>query len=411
MKTICHLLILLALQIPLSATEQNAWSGLEKSFPTDPDFFPIGVWLQNTKHAASYKEMGVNFYYAVWNGPTVEQIADLKQHDMKLIAKFNDYAQEHLIDEELVVGWMHRDEPDLAHVYPRDKLKADGGKQLIKTHWPEIYEKLDLDNNEYDGWGMGAHPINDIQADYKRYKELDPKRPVFLQLSKAVALQGKSMGRGDRNGQVWEYPLYIEGADAVSFDIYPVAYGNPDKLYQVADGVDQLRQWGTAQRPLMVAIEAGFGEKSYANMDQQRAQVWMAINHGARGIFWFCHRWQDKKLTSDAMPITDPKVGAAVKAINSELHSLAAVINSAEQKDLVSVGGAEIDLGVRDYDGATYIFAVERGNKSGKARFVVKGLVDGTVEVMGEDRELVVKDGVFEDEFSAFDTNIYKITK
>ena len=409
MKHLLHIVALtLVIQFQAFSADKNAFAELKKSFPGDASFFPIGVWLQNTKNAGTYKAMGVNYYYGLWAGPTEAQISDLKQHGMYVICQLNDYAEKQLIDEPTVIGWMHRDEPDLAHVYPRNKIRAD--KSIIKDKWPEVYKKLDLDNKQYEGWGMGAHPINDIQADYKRYKKIDPKRPVFLQLSKAVALEGKTQGRGSRSGETWEYPLYIEGSDAVSFDIYPVAYGNPDKLWQVAKGVDQLRQWGTNERPLMVAIEAGFGETSYANQDQQRAQIWMAINHGARGIFWFCHRWQNKKLTSEAMPLTDPKVGKAVTAINKELHSLAAVINS-EQKDVVTTSGAEIDVSARVHDGATYIFAVERANKSGKARFVVKGVVDGKVEVIGEGRTIEVKDGKFEDEFGAFDTNLYRITK
>ena len=408
MKQLLHVVALTILcSAHVFSADTNAFKDVEKSFPKDASFFPIGIWLQSPANAGKYKDMGVNFYYGLWDGPNANQIADLKKHGMYVICKFNDYAEQHLIDSETVVGWMHRDEPDLAHVYPRNKIIANPG--IIKDKWPDVYKELDLDNKKYDGWGMGAHPINDIQADYKRYKKLDPKRPVFLQLSKAVALDGKSMGRGSRNGKVWEYPLYIEGSDIVSFDIYPVAYGDPDKLWQVAKGVDQLKKWGTGDRPLLVAIEAGFGEEEFANEQQQRAQIWMAINHGADGIFWFVHRWQNKKLVSEAMPLTNAKVGAAVKSLNKELKTMAAVISSEEKNGIATATGAELDLGGRQHSGATYVFAVERGNEKGTATITVEGMRDGTVYVINEDRKLEMKDGVFTDEFGAFDVNLYKI--
>lgn len=413
MRLLHAIALALLLIAPMRAAESgNPFAQLEHSFPGEADFFPIGVWLQNPGNAGRYRELGVNFYYGLWQGPTAEQIATLKKHDMYVICQMNDYAHVNLLDEEIVVGWMHRDEPDLAHVYPRDKIRAD--KTIIKDKWPEVYKELDLDNKEYNGWGMGAHPINDIQADYKKYKAIDKKRPVFLQLSKAVALEGKLTGRGDRSGKVWEYPLYIEGSDVVTFDIYPVAYGMADKLYRVADGIDQLQEWGSGDRPLMAAIEAGFGDEAMANQQQQRAQVWMAINHGANGIFWFVHRWVTRdgkrRMASEKMPLDNAEIGQAVKAINGELHQLAAVINSPEKNDLASATGAELDLGARQHDGATYVFAVERGNAAGEAVISVKGIESGTVDVINEDRSLEFKDGSFSDRFDAFGTHLYKIT-
>ncbi len=387
----------------------TVFSEFEHTFPKDENFFPIGVWTQSPANAAKYKAMGVNFYYGLWAGPTAEQIAGLKKHDMYVICQLNEYAQKSLLDEKIVVGWMHRDEPDLAHVYPRKLLKGPKGKQIIKEKWPEIYKELDLDNNEYNGWGMGAHPINDIQADYKRYKKIDTKRPVYLQLSKGVALNGKLAGRGDRSGKTWEYPEYIKGSDCVTYDIYPVAYGYHDKLYLTGDGVSALKKWGSDKRPLMVAIEAGFGEDRLANQAEQRAQIWMSINHGAKGIFWFVHRWKNKKLLSEKMPLDDPQIGKQVKAINEELHSLAAVINSKERNDLVSAAGANLDLGARKHGGATYVFAVERAGKAGSATISIKGLTSGTAEVINESRTVPVKDGKIVDDFAAWGTHLYKI--
>ncbi len=407
-------LLLASITPAAGADDYSKFDPYERGLFKDPNSFPIGVWLQQPRHASKYKSLGIDYYLGLHNGPTAEQMELLHQSGMRVIAGLNEYAQANLLNDPLVVGWMHGDEPDLALVYPRDLLQGPMGKTIIKEHWPEIYQELDLDNKDYQGWGLGAHPVNDIQKDYKRFRDIDPTRPVLIQLSKAAATNGVYKGRGDRNGKTWEYPLYMEGSDYVSFDVYPVGDGQPDKPYLVADGVEQLAKWGRGDRPQIVAIEAGFGDKAMADASQQRAQIWMAINHGASGIFYFCHRWtgegSTKKAYADNMPIQDKVLGEGIKKINDELQQLAPVINSPSQDNLVRAANAEIDLGARVHEGKTYLFAVERGNRGSEAEFTVDGISDGKVEVIGEDREIVMKNGRFSDQFTPFQTHLYRIT-
>jgi len=376
--------------------------------------FPIGVWLQDPADAAAYKALGVTFYIGLWQGPTQAQIEALRAQDMRVICKLNDYARQHLLKDPTIVAWMHDDEPDLAHVYPREQLQGPKGKALIQAHWPELYQELSLDTKDYHGWGLGAHPIHDIQKAYAEHKAIDAERPVLIQLSKAVASNGKEAGRGDRDGQTWEYPLYLQGADVVSFDIYPVAYNQADRLDLVAVGVDQLKAWGAATKPILVAIEAGYGETAMASYNQQRAQIWMAINHGAQGIFWFTHRWQQvngkNTLISAKMALSDAKIGDAVRRLNTELSTMAAVIAEKSMPNFVTADQAHIDLGVRQHRGSTYIFAVERSGKEGPATFTLVGLADARIEVLGEQRELALKGGRFTDSFTPNATHLYRIT-
>ncbi len=392
---------------PAGAHPWSRWPHL----PQGADFFPFGVWAQNPADAPAYRALGVDFYYGLHGGPTEAQVAVLRKHNMPFVAMFNDYARQHLLQEPLAWGWMHRDEPDLAHVYPRSLLTGPNGKQIIREHWPEVYQKLDLDNNEYNGWGMGAHPVIDIQADYRRIREADPTRPVFLQLSHAVAFEGVKKGRGDHSGNVEVYPGYMAGSDIVSFDIYPVAEGLGKELWRVPKGLDQLRAWGSGERPLMAIIEAGFGE-TFANKHQQRAQVWMAINHGATGITWFCHRWTQvdgqRKLFSTRMPLTDPRVGAAVRDIAAEVKALAAVINTPALQGRVRAEGLELDLAARQTDDAVYVFAVERGGAGGEATLFVEGLGGVDVEVIGENRILRAEGSRFQDRFTPWEVHLYR---
>ena len=86
----------------------------------DAAHFPIAVWLQDPRNAPKYQAIGINLYVALWEGPTAEQIAELKRHRMPVICDQNDYALKHL-DEKTIVGWMHGDEPDNAQSLPNGK--------------------------------------------------------------------------------------------------------------------------------------------------------------------------------------------------------------------------------------------------------------------------------------------------
>src|ERR1041384_1021893 len=78
--------------------------------PSDPNFFPIAVWLQSPKNAARYKAAGINVYVGLWRGPTSEQLDTLKQAGMRLVCSQSAAALSN-INNSLIIGWMHGDEP------------------------------------------------------------------------------------------------------------------------------------------------------------------------------------------------------------------------------------------------------------------------------------------------------------
>ena len=105
---------------------------------------------------------------------------------------------------------------------------------------------------------------------------------------------------------------------------------------------------------------------------------------------------------------------AAVTAINKEVNSLAPVLNSPTVKDGALVKSSREDVPVATmlnrYEGQTYLFAVGMRNAPTRATFKIRDLPTSAVaEVVGENRDLDVRDGQFEDDFRAYDVHIYKI--
>lgn len=76
-------------------------------------FFPIAVWLQQPRNARRFKQAGINLYVGLWQGPTEEQLAALREADMPVICEQNAVGLRHR-EDPIIVGWMHPDEPDNA---------------------------------------------------------------------------------------------------------------------------------------------------------------------------------------------------------------------------------------------------------------------------------------------------------
>lgn len=353
--------------------------------PNDPAFFPIAVWLQPPSKAQAYLNAGVNTYVGLWRGPTESQLAALKQAGMKVICEFNDVARRHL-DDPTIVGWMHGDEPDNAQSLP-------GGQ----------------------GYGPPIPPERIIQ-DYQKLKHEDPTRPVLLNLGQGVAWDGWH-GRGVRTNHPEDYPEYCKGGDIVSFDIYPVVHDRPQvsgKLWYVAAGVERLVKWTEGRKPVWNCLECTRISHPTAKPTphQVRAEAWMAIIHGSRGLIWFVHEWKPK--FNESALLDDPEMLDAVTRINREVRGLAPAINSPSITGSITVNSSNATVPIawtaRSHDGYLYLFAVAMRPGETTANFALGELAEtGPVEVLRENRQLNLQNGRFADRFAEWDVHLYKI--
>src|SRR5687768_10028633 len=80
---------------------------------TDPNYFPIAVWVQQPKNAERFKAAGINLYVGLWRGPTSNQLTALQRAGMRVICSQNTFGLENKANS-VIAGWMHGDEPDNA---------------------------------------------------------------------------------------------------------------------------------------------------------------------------------------------------------------------------------------------------------------------------------------------------------
>lgn len=367
---------------PLSSVQgYSKWS---HGPPSDSNFFPIAVWLQSPANAPRYKSAGINTYVGLWKGPTEDQLAMLKQAGMRLICNQNAVGLKHL-DDPTIIGWMHGDEPDNAQ-------SLGSGK----------------------GYGPPISPEKIIE-DYKRIAAADPSRPVVLNLGQGVAWD-KYYGRGVRTNHPEDYAEYIKGSDIVSFDIYPVVHERAEvagKLWFVPQGVDRLIEWSGGQKVVWNCLECTHisNPDRKATPQQLRAEAWMSLIHGSRGLIYFVHEF--KPQFREAALLQDPEMLRAATALNQQITALAPVLNSPPVSGAVKVSSENsevpVDIAVRKFQDHHYIFAAAMREGTTSASFEMPGVAGRDVEVIGEDRTLKISGNSFKDNFSAWEVHLYRV--
>ncbi|MBI4324476.1 MAG: hypothetical protein HY674_04360 [Chloroflexi bacterium] len=368
---------------PAAASPYTTW---KNGPPHSADFFPIAIWLQNPNKAPQYKEAGFNTYVGLWRGPTEEQLASLKSAGMKLICSQNQVALAHM-DDPAIIGWMHGDEPDNAQSLGQGK-----------------------------GYGPPIPPEKIVEH-YKRIRSRDPSRPVLLNLGQGVAWD-QWIGRGVRRNHPEDYPEYVKGCDIASYDIYPVAHPNSEvsgKLWYVAQGVERLVKWVGGEKIVWNCIECTRiqNRTQKATPQQVRCEVWMSIIHSSRGLIYFVHEWEPK--FNESALLSDPEMLAAVTAINRQIGQLAPVLNRPTlQKGAIVTSendAVPIAIMMKRHDDAAYLFAAGMRDGETRANFKITGLKsERAIEVIGENRTLPMKEGLFQDRFQAWDAHIYRFS-
>jgi hypothetical protein len=291
-------------------------------------------------------------------------------------------------DDPLIVAWMHGDEPDNAQPIRDPKTGKDAG------------------------YGPPVDPSK-IVEDYRAIRAQDPTRPVLLNLGQGVANDAWK-GRGS-GASLDDYPRYVKGCDIVSFDVYPVAgLGRPDLLWYVPKGLDRLTAWTGGSKPIWCCIEASQISRpgSKVTPEQLRAEVWMALIKGARGLIYFVHQF--KPEFREASLLDDPALLKAVTAVNRQVAALAPVLNGPTITEgasaVAEAGDVPVALMVKRHEGATYGFAATLRDAPSRVTIRLPGL-KGTAraEVLGEGRAVEVDDGVIRDDFDGFGVHLYRV--
>ena len=351
-------------------------------------FLPIMSWLQSPR--IYLKLRGLNFNTFCGTGKPDQAAAAARVAGGYLIPGFS----RSMVGNPDVLAYIHGDEPDL----------PKGGKPRMT--------------------------LGKLESDYRAIKKGDSTRPLLMTFTAHFMKSKTNKYNVAMKRQI--YPKYVKFCDVVGFDTYPIyGSGMPGNLCDVAEGVTELRALAGPQRPVYAWIETSKGSKWMTYSKQldvlpihTRAEVWMALIRGATAIGYFTHAWRPD--FREFAPTAEMQ--AELKRLNGQITRLAPMLLASPSKKKIKItmsGGLNCHLKATEHKGFLYIFAqnLDLGPnpkklkqfqnispRGGKATISVAGLEAGTkVEVIDEDRSIVVGAGKFTDQFGPLAEHIYRI--
>jgi hypothetical protein len=193
------------------------------------------------------------------------------------------------------------------------------------------------------------------------------------------------------------YPAFFQSADVIGFDTYPVevrcSLAQIDNVYWMQRELVAL----TGGKPTFQWIEAGPMEHCRENEDPTptvvRAETWLAIAGGARGIGYFPDWWAED-------------IRAEVRLTNREILALAPALLAPISQASWSPQGP-VRVGARRYNGATYVVAVNTSTEPAASSFSVPGLGGRTLRVFREGRTVKPLGDVVTDKLPGLGVAVY----
>jgi hypothetical protein len=200
------------------------------------------------------------------------------------------------------------------------------------------------------------------------------------------------------------YGKFAHMADVAGFDLYPRNHCLSD-LDVVYDAQRQFVRM-TSGMPTFQWIETGPIRPSYCggfqlSPTELRAEVWLAVVGGARGIGFFTHTWSPAHSSFDVTPAlqrTMKKLSDFLGAVQPGLLG---------RTTLAGANSGAIKVLARSANGRTYVFAVNASRDWVNAVVHVPRLRDGQARVLGEKRTVPVGNERFIQNFAPLDVHVY----
>jgi hypothetical protein len=201
-----------------------------------------------------------------------------------------------------------------------------------------------------------------------------------------------------------EYRALAGLADVPGFDLYPLGHCSRDlgavydaqrEFVALAGGAPTF-QW-IETGPIRPEYCGGFAMQPA----ELRAEVWLAVAGGARGIGYYTHTWSPDHREFDV----STSVQAEMQRTNADLAQSAPGLLG--DRVASSADSPAIKLIARTAGDATHVFAVNSGTTHVRAQLRIPSLDDGAVRVLGEKRVLRAGGHAFADDFAPLGVHRY----
>lgn len=383
----------------LSLPTEAWWGGPEyyAKFPqaaergwSDPSFFPIAVFLGKPEQATQLKSVGVNTYMAVERDGT--PISAVTDQGLSVIAQ-DEWIKE-VGDDPGVVGWFVSDECEMGYAGCTPDWNNDNGEAgRLAEQKKRAKQFSTLD----DGRFLQANFGNGVLGTWWAPNTM--KDHVALMDVTSVDKYAYTSTAVDR--LIKESPAWPKGKNPVSASTYGWL---EDRMEGFADPAASKPNWVFVETSRPLLDESDMGKR--ITPERIHGAAWSALIHGAAGVAYFQNN-NDGQCGMYSLLQCGDALRTSVTELNAEIRSLAPVLNSVSYTwDF----GPDVDTALKAYDGSAYILAMTSGGK-GERTFTLPPDVHGdSVEVVGENRTIPVKDGAFTDDFTEESVHhVYKV--
>jgi hypothetical protein len=393
----------------LSAVDggDHYYDAFKNSFPTSPDFFPLGVWYTSTslpQEIDADRALGLNTYVMLSAESNVRLI-----RERGMFALPNEPSADS-------AGQFLTDEADM-WAGPGDtawsgKMPSDPEAKMGSTCIPEgancgytVMMKL---RNEvpravlaYANYGKGV----------TFWQTRDEAARFVNEFQNLVSVDNywfsdDNICRADEGGAL---KTNREAALSPSECHLAANYGITTRYVR---SLVQPR----AAMPVWNFVELGHpstdGQSATITGPQMRAAVWSSIINGARGIVYFVHNFggpcPSLNLLRDHCGDT---IRADLSAVNQQIGRLAPVLN-APFLDGYARSDDPVDLAVKQYDGNNYVLVGATTNEPSDATIALSCGNADSAEVIDENRTVPITNRTFHDYFADGNAiHLYKINR
>lgn len=314
-------------------------------------FFPILAWSQCPEQVEAALAIGVNVFMGPCETAREEELLERVGQRAYVVAPI---ARRGTLAHPRLLGWTQVDEPENHGIRPRDlALPARGAR-----------------------------------------------RPTFLSLTSRFLRKAEGPAR---------YRAYVERADVVGFNLYPIATHCRSAWIRLGDVYEGQRELARLAfgKPTFQWLETGplegfCGSVPPVTPRELRAQAWLAVAGGATGIGWFTHTWTTGSWLR--FDLTAPVTAAAART-SARSSALAPVLLAPQRR---ARAGRPVYAGAREHGGRVYVIAVNASSLPVTRRVRSRALGGvASVTPLGGGRTIAVEDGSFADEFEALAVRIY----
>jgi hypothetical protein len=366
---------------------QDYYSKFSNSFPSDPGYFPIGVWFESVVSQEDVdrdRNAGLNLYVVLTGNSNLPLI---QRSGMRAILQQSAWrTNQAAINSPAVVGWMLDDEIDM----------RQGPGQGFTTLNNIIAALPDDHRMRYSNYGKGV-----------MFWETNDQAKRFVNDFQQVV----------SSDIYWFTDANVSGSSEGGKLLnagHPLTPSQTRRASNYGYTIDRMRALDTTRKPIWSFVEVGWPFTWTAAQGGRAIQpaeitaaVWHSIIAGARGIIYFNHSFGGPHLSQHCL--RDPayvSVRAAVKKTNQLITQLAPVLNAPFADGFVSASPSVRTI-AKFHDNKYYVFAGSKENEESTPTLSLAGVDSGTATVIGEDRTISISNGRFSDHFA--DGNVIHI--